>query len=66
MLIKTSFIHSFIHSTLKKPTLDASDTSDYRQISRKLSFLSKLVERCAYKQLNLQHHNLLPEQQSAY
>jgi len=32
---------------LKKPTLDASDTGNYRPISN-LAFLSKLLERCAY------------------
>ena len=52
---------------LKKPTLDASDTGNYKPISN-LTFLSKLLERCAYDQLRvyLQVNNLLPEHQSAY
>lgn len=52
---------------LKKATLDPSDPSNYRPISN-LTFVSKLLERCTYKQLTeyLQRHNLLPEQQSAY
>jgi len=52
---------------LQKPTLDASDTGNYRPISN-LTFLSKLLERCAYDQLSmyLQMNNLLPEHLSAY
>jgi len=52
---------------LKKPTLDASDMGNYRPISN-LTFLSKLLERCAYEQLSvyLQKNSLLPEHQSAY
>lgn len=52
---------------LKKATLDPSDTSNYRPISN-LTFISKLLERCAHQQMNdyLQLHHLLPDQQSAY
>ena len=52
---------------LKKPTLDPSDTGNYRPISN-LTFISKLLERCSYEQLHayLQQHSLIPEQQSAY
>jgi Reverse transcriptase (RNA-dependent DNA polymerase)/Endonuclease-reverse transcriptase len=75
-LFNTSFRDGLFPSTqkcamitpvLKKPTLDASDASNYRPISN-LTFLSKLLERCAYDQINsyLQRYNLLPEQQSAY
>jgi len=52
---------------LKKTTLDPLDMSNYRPISN-VTFMSKLLERCAHTQLYeyLQQHDLRPEQQSAY
>lgn len=52
---------------LKKPGLDIDSTSSYRPVSN-LTFLSKLVERLASRQLTayLQQHHLLMLQQSAY
>ena len=52
---------------LKKTTLDPLDRSNYRPITN-VTFMSKLLERCAHTQLYgyLQQHDLLPEQQSAY
>ena len=52
---------------LKKPTLDPSDTNNYRPISN-LTFISKLLECIVLNQLNvcLQQFNLLPGLQSAY
>lgn len=48
-------------------TLDLFDLFNYRPISN-LTFVSKLLERCAYEQMvdYLQLHQLLPEEQSAY
>jgi len=48
-------------------TLDLFDLFNYRPISN-LTFISKLLERCAYEQMvdYLQLHKLLPEEQTAY
>ena len=52
---------------LKKISLDPWDLSNYRPVSN-LSFISKILERSVYTQLNgyLHAHNLLPAKQSAY
>ena len=52
---------------LKKPSLDSCDLSNYRPVSN-LSFISKILERSVYVQMNnyLQDNELLPEKQSAY
>ena len=56
-----------ITPVLKKSTLDQNDLGSYRPISN-LTFMSKLLERCAYEQLTsyLTDNGLLPELQSAY
>ena len=57
---------SIIRPLLKKPNLDPI-FSNYHPVSN-LSFLSKLLEKCAMNHLN-EHcnlHNLLPDYQSAY
>ena len=52
---------------LKKPSLDVHDLKNYRPVSN-LSFVSKLVERVAVKQLvgYLEANELMPNLQSAY
>ena len=52
---------------LKKISLDPWDLLNYRPVSN-LSFISKILERSVYTQLNgyLHAHNLLPAKQSAY
>ena len=52
---------------LKKETLDPDDVGNYRPVSN-LSFLSKVLERAVFEQMNsyLQEYGLLPERQSAY
>ena len=52
---------------LKKPSLDVHDLKNYRPVSN-LSFVSKLVERVAVKQLveYLEANELMPKLQSAY
>ena len=52
---------------LKKASLDPLDLGNYRPISN-LNFLSKLLERTAYKQIvgYMECHHLLPPLQSAY
>ena len=52
---------------LKKPSLDLHDLKNYRPVSN-LSFVSKLVERVAVKQLvdYLEAYELMPKLQSAY
>ena len=52
---------------LKKENLDARELKNYRPVSN-LSFISKLLERVASKQLveYLEGNGLLPERQSAY
>ena len=56
-----------ITPVLKKSTLDQNDLGSYRPISN-LTFMSKLLERCAYEQMTsyLTDNGLLPELQSAY
>ena len=58
---------AIITPVIKKATLDPYDTNSYRPISN-LSFVSKLLERCANDQLNehLNANGLLPDVQSAY
>ena len=76
LLINTSIYSGEFPSTqkcaivvprLKKETLDPSDLGNYRPVSN-LSFLSKILERAVYEQINnyLQENNLLPLHQSAY
>jgi len=52
---------------LKKASLDPCDFNNYRPVSN-LSFMSKIIERAAYKQIYgyLQENRLLLEKQSAY
>ena len=52
---------------LKKESLDINDLKNYRPISN-LSFLSKLLEKCVYSQINehLLANHLLSQFQSAY
>ena len=52
---------------LKNSKLDRDDLNNYRPVSN-LTFMSKILERCAYTQLySYQNENtLLPEKQSAY
>ena len=59
--------HAVVTPALKKTSLDATDVNNYRPISN-LSFLSKLLERCAHTQIMnyLNENNLLPGKQSAY
>ena len=58
---------ALVRPSYKKKGLDPDDLSSYRPISN-LSFLSKLVEKCAAVQLSkhLEEHCLLPSAQSAY
>ena len=58
---------ALVTPVLKKSNLDASNTDNYRPISN-LSFMSKLLERCANHQMNayLKENDLLPVTQSAY
>jgi len=71
LLVMAFFLSSqkraVITPALKKPALHPTDIGDYRPIFN-LSFISKLLERCAHEQFNvyLQQHGLIPEQQSAY
>ena len=57
---------SIIRPLLKKPNLDPIP-SNYHPVSN-LSFLSKLLEKCAMDRVNehCNHHKLLPDYQSAY
>jgi len=59
--------HAMVIPGLKKVGLDQNDLGNYRPISN-LSFLSKLLERCAYEQITeyLHENDLMPENQSAY
>jgi len=59
--------HAMVIPGLKKAGLDQNDLGNYRPISN-LSFLSKLLERCAYEQITeyLHENDLMPENQSAY
>lgn len=49
-VVPNDFKKVVIHPLLKKSGLDASVPSNYRPIS-KLPFLSKVLERCVYRQL---------------
>jgi len=59
--------HAIITHKLKKPSLDASVTSNYRPVSN-LTFMSKVVERMVADQMleYLRSSGLMPELQSAY
>ena len=52
---------------LKKNNLDRNDMANYRPVSN-LTFLSKLIERIASKQViyHFNQHSLLPVSQSGY
>ena len=62
-----AFKTALIRPSYKKKGLDPDELTSYRPISN-LSFLSKLVEKCAAVQLSkhLEDNNLLPDVQSAY
>ena len=62
-----TFKHAIVSPRLKKACLDKNDIANYRPVSN-LSFLSKLIERIAAKQLlsHLTLNNLMPECQSGY
>ena len=68
LTINVTHIH-FQHNFCVKPYVprDASKADNYRPISN-LSFMSKLLERCANHQMNayLKENGLLPVTQSAY
>ena len=59
--------HSIVKPRLKKDSLPQDELSSYRPIAN-ISFVGKLVERAAVKQIKgyLTEHDLLPETQSAY
>jgi len=59
--------HAIITPILKKPSLDASLTSNYRPVSN-LTFMPKVVERIVAGQMldYLRSSALMPELQSAY
>ena len=63
------FKEAFITPVMKKPGLDAADTSSYRPISN-LPVLSKLLERLVVRQLHadadLSSADLLPSLQSGF
>ncbi len=50
-VVLASFKHAIVHPLLKKPHLDQSILSNFRPIS-KLPFISKLLERVVYSQLD--------------
>ena len=58
---------ALVTPVLKKSNLDSTNPNNYRPISN-LSFLSKMLERCANDQANtyFMENGLLPEVQSAY
>ena len=58
---------AIISPILKNSKLDRDDLNNYRPVSN-LTFMSKILERCAYTQLYnyLNENTLLPEKQSAY
>ena len=66
-MLPQSFKTSYITPILKKPNLDANDTSSYRPISN-LSVISKLLEKLVLARItrHLQDNNLFPTYQSAY
>ena len=59
--------HAVVHPTIKDSTGNKDDYKNYRPVSN-LTFLSKLIEKCANSQLQtyLQKNNLQPKCQSAY
>ena len=65
--VPTSFKNAIVFPSLKKFDLDPSDPASYRPVSN-LPYLSKLLERAVYEQLeqHLSDHSLLPDSQSAY
>lgn len=65
--IRTISQDPVIKPLLKKPNLDASLISNYKPISN-LSFLSKIIERAVYQQINsfLTQHNLFNAFQSGF
>ena len=62
-----SLKEALINPTLKKLNLDSEDVNNYRPISN-LKFLSKIIEKCVYVQLNdyLQTNSLHAATQSGY
>ena len=63
----SAFKSSFIIPTLKNTSLDPSSLSSYRPVSN-LSFISKILEKVIYEQLNsyLNNFSLLPSSQSGF
>ena len=59
--------HAIVSPFLKKPTAPVDEAKNYRPIST-LTFISKLIERIACRQLTtyLETNNLLPRHQSGY
>ena len=58
---------AIIRPSLKKPGLDPDQLKNYRPISN-LSFISKIIEKCAHKQLTnyIERNDLFTEFQSGY
>ena len=59
---------SIVHLLLKKPALDPEENNNFSPISN-FSFLSKMLERIAAVQLDINHltnHQLYPKMQSAH
>ena len=56
-----------IRPGLKKPNLDSDDFKSYRPISN-LTFISKIIEKCAHKQLvkYIEDNSLFADLQSGY
>ena len=63
----TSLKHALVRPTIKDINGDHEDFNNYRPVSN-LTFLSKLLEKCACSQLqeHLDMYDLYPEYQSAY
>ncbi len=66
-VVPASFKHAIVHPLLKKPHLDQSIFSNFRPIS-KLPFISKLLERAVYNQLDsyISMSNVLDTFQSGF
>ncbi len=66
-VVPASFKHAIVHPLLKKPHLDQSIFSHFRPIS-KLPFISKLLERAVYSQLDsyISMSNVLDTFQSGF
>ena len=66
-LVPRSFKSAIVFPKIKDYNLDHADPSNYRPVSN-LPFLSKLLEKVVYKQIenHLNAYNLLPSSQSAY